>query len=457
MRWLLGKDLRILLRSPALVALLVLYPVVLSTLIGLALSAGPDKPRVAYVSLVDEDAGAVEIGGREIDVARYEGLLFDAIDPVEVDCEGLSTGQCRAAAIDEVESGAAVAALIVPPDFADRLGGLRTLALGGPPTVEVVYNDDDPVKARYVQDTIEAQLRDANLALTTQFTETGLSYLDMIVSGGTLELPLVDDIDILGLRRAEAIVRAVRPDVSPAQRAQLDRVIRFSELARENLDFSAPLLRAVREPIRVEQTALQGASTSLTSYAVAVALAVSLMLVTLLLAAGALALEREENAFARLVRGLVSRTALLFEKALLAAACALAIALAMLGGLELFVDLDWSRLPQTLAALAVAGLAFGTVGVAVGAVAREVRAASLLCVLLALPLAFLALVPSGAVSPALYDAIGAVSAAFPFAPALDALDAALNGEGSLAAPLAHLAALAVAFGALARLALRRFA
>ena len=32
------------------------------------------------------------------------------------------------------------------------------------------------------------------------------------------------------------------------------------------------------------------------------------MFITLLLAAGMLALEREENAFARLVRGLVSRT-----------------------------------------------------------------------------------------------------------------------------------------------------
>jgi len=75
----------------------------------------------------------------------------------------------------------------------------------------------------------------------------------------------------------------------------------------------------------------------------------------------------------------------------------------------------------------------------------------------ALPLAFLALVPSGSVSPALYDVTRAVSAAFPFGPALDALDAALNGTGPLVGPLAHLAALAVAFGALARLALRRFA
>jgi hypothetical protein len=86
-----------------------------------------------------------------------------------------------------------------------------------------------------------------------------------------------------------------------------------------------------------------------------------------------------------------------------------------------------------------------------------VRAASLLAFMLSLPLAFLALVPSGAVAPALYDVIRAVSAIFPFKPTLDALDAALNDSGGLGQALAHLAALMVAFGALSRFGLRRFA
>ena len=50
MRWLLLKDLQILRRSPLLVALLVIYPIVVSVLIGLALSRGPEKPRVAIVN-----------------------------------------------------------------------------------------------------------------------------------------------------------------------------------------------------------------------------------------------------------------------------------------------------------------------------------------------------------------------------------------------------------------------
>jgi len=457
MRWLLLKDLRILRRSPGLVALLVLYPVVLSVLIGFALSAGPEKPRVAFVSLVPPEAGELELGNEQLDLSQYEERLFSAIDPVDVDCEGKSPAQCRQAAIEKVESGEAVAALVLPANLTDRLRGLQKLAIEGPPRVTVYYNADDPLKAAYVENTIKSELRDANVALTSKFTEIGLSYLDLIIEGGEVDVPVLDDLQILGLERAEAIVESVRPQVGPRQRAQLDQVARFSRLARENLDLSGPLLRAAREPIRVRQVALDGASTSLSSFAVALAVAVSLMFVTLLLAAGALALEREENAFLRLVRGLVSRTSLLLEKAALAALCSLVICLAMLAGIGLFVGLEWSRFPLWVVAVGLGALAFGAMGTAVGAVTKDVRAASLLCVMLSLPLAFLALVPSGSVSPLLYDASRAVSALFPFKPALDALDAALNDSGSLFAPLAHLAALFAAFAVLARLALRRFA
>jgi len=51
MRWLLAKDLRILRRSPLLVTLLVLYPLVVALLVGVALSSGPSKPPVSRKAL----------------------------------------------------------------------------------------------------------------------------------------------------------------------------------------------------------------------------------------------------------------------------------------------------------------------------------------------------------------------------------------------------------------------
>jgi hypothetical protein len=77
--------------------------------------------------------------------------------------------------------------------------------------------------------------------------------------------------------------------------------------------------------------------------------------------------------------------------------------------------------------------------------------------MLALPIAFLALIPSGSVSQTLYDVTSAISALFPFKPTLDALNAALNDAGGFMKALLHLALLILGYGALARVSLRRFA
>src|SRR3954452_20856183 len=113
MRWLFLKDLRILRRSPFLVALLIIYPALVALLIGLALSRGPDKPRVAFLNEVPEGQSTIDLGGKRVDLARYSNQFFTAVDPVRV--------QTRAAAIKEVHSGNALAALIIPSDIVDKL------------------------------------------------------------------------------------------------------------------------------------------------------------------------------------------------------------------------------------------------------------------------------------------------------------------------------------------------
>jgi ABC-2 type transport system permease protein len=128
----------------------------------------------------------------------------------------------------------------------------------------------------------------------------------------------------------------------------------------------------------------------------------------------------------------------------------------MLAGIGAFVSLEWSRVGLWVLALAFGALAFGALGVAIGALVREVRAASLLAFLLSLPLAFLALVPAGSVASGVEAVINAVSFVFPFKAALQALDAAVNGASpSIGISLLHLSALTLLFGALARLGLQR--
>src|SRR3954454_24342387 len=176
MRWLLLKDLRILRRSPLLVALLVIYPVVISLLVGLALDRPPEKPKVAFANLVPPGQSAFSVGGKRLDVADYAPRLFEAVDAVRV--------PTREAAIEKVRSGDALGAIVIPADATDRLR--RTLALQGgePPTLEVYYNASDPLKQQLVESTIRSRLAEATDALSNAVLQEAAGYIDVIVKGG---------------------------------------------------------------------------------------------------------------------------------------------------------------------------------------------------------------------------------------------------------------------------------
>src|SRR4051794_18830161 len=446
--WLLLKDFQILRRSPLLIAILVGYSVVVSLVVGAALSSGPTKPKVAFANLVAREDSKIALGGKRIDASRYADRLFAKVQPIRV--------RTREEAIAKVKSGEGLGALVVPADVTKKLQG--TLGLSGSvrPTVEVYYNAENPLKRQYVQDTIESTLADANQAISAEVLREAARYLNVIVAGGSVALPIVGNVDILGLRNARAIIEAARaslPADAPGGTA-LAQVSRFARLAADNLDLSKPILASISRPVRVKQRVVSGSSTSISAFAAEAAVVGSMMFVALLLAAGMLALEREENAFGRLVRGLVGRTALVAQKVGLAALCALALTIVMLAILGALIGLDFARSPLWLLALVLSAVAFAAMGGAIGGVTREVRSASLAAFVLSLPVAALALVPSGAVAQGVYDLIRVISGAFPFKPALQALDAAISG-GDLLVPLLHLAALTLAFGAVARLSLRR--
>ena len=448
MRWLLLKDLQIMRRSPLVTALLILYPIVIAVLIGFALSRGPEKPRVAFLNQVPEDT-PFEIGGESFDIVGARSELCSRIECVRVDSEQ--------EARDMVESGDVLGALILPADLIDKLESLGGLSPESP-TVKVLVNEEDPVKGDLVDDRINSLLSEANLRISQKVSEVSAAYLKILLEGGDFSI-FGQGLNILGLRNSEEILRSVRKQLPPdsPDLERLDQVIRFSHLAAENLDVADDLLGSVSQPISVDKEVVSGDAPTLDTFAISVAATITLMFVTVLLVAGSLALEREENAFARLTRGLVGKSALLAEKVLLGIGVALVVTLLMLAGLALFVDLDWGRLPLWIPAVVAGGAGFAAFGAAIGGAAREVRAASLLAFMVSLPVAFLSLVPSGTVGGGLYAVIEVVTALFPFDPALRALSGALDDAGpSIWMALLHLVALAAAYGVLARLAVRRF-
>lgn len=447
MRWLLLKDLQILRRSPLQAVLLVAYPVLIAVLVGFAISGSPGKPRVAFLNEVPSDA-AVSVGSHELPKIGVSDRICERVECVHV--------KSRAEAEDEVRSGDVLAALILPADLVDRINSLST-PVPSTPEVDVILNEEDPVKARLVNDRINSLLTQANLVIARQIAGEGGKFLGLVLNGGQFSV-LGQTIEILGLRNSARILAELRPAVPPGpMRESIDRVIRFTTLARNNLGTAGPLLDRLTQPIAIDKQVVNASTPPLEVFAIAVAATFTLAFVTVLLVAGSLALEREENAFPRLTRGLVSPAALLTEKVVLGVAVGLVVTLLMLAGLAFFVPLHWSRIGLWLAAIVSGGAALGAAGAALGAAAREVRAVSLLAFMVTLPIAFLSLIPSGTVGPALYDAIKLVTNLFPFKPALQAMTAALDPGGpSIAAALGHLAILIVAYGLLARFALRRF-
>lgn len=450
MRWLLVKDLQILKRSRLLVGLLIVYPIAIALMIGFALSSPPGKPKVAFFSEVAPGAGKISFGSQSINVSDYASQLFGSIQPIKV--------HSRDGAIAKVRDGEALAALIVPSDIPAQIHSLVTTGVGSP-TVELILNSKDPIQRQFVDQAIMARLNDVEQAVSKQVLRVAVSDLQQVLNGGTIQF-LGQSFPLLGLRNSRTIIQGTVGSLprNSALRPALRQVVGFANLAIAGLGFASPVLGSIGTPLSVAQTELAGRTTPSDSYAAAIAVIVSLMFVTVLLAAGMLAIERSENAYNRLVRGLVSPGRLLFEKVVLSAGCACAVTLLMALFVALFVHLEWARFPLWVVALALGGLAFGALGVAIGAVARDVGAASLLAFGLSLPVAFIALVPASAVSGGLKTVLDATAFVFPFRAALQAVNNAFTGTApGIGWPLAHLAVLTVAFWAISRLAVRRLA
>jgi hypothetical protein len=449
-RWLLIKDLQILRRSPLVVALLVIWPIAIALMIGFALSSPPGKPRVAFYDAVPAGKGKLHFGSQQINISSYARDLFESIQPVFVHSE--------AQAVAKVRDGEALAALIVPSDITEQIQSLVTTGVGSP-TVRLVLNSKDPLERQFVNQAISTRLAEVEQAVSKQVLRVAIADLQQVLNGGSIDF-LGRRFQLLGLRASRTIVDGAvttLPRRSPVA-AALKQVAGFATLAIEGLGFASPVLGTIGTPLTVDQTQLAGKTTPTDTYAVAIAVIVSEMFVTLLLAAGMLAVERSEHAYPRLIRGLVSPAALLSEKVVLASGAAAALSLVMAAFVSLFVHLDWSRFELWLAALAFGGAAFGAVGVAIGGFAREVSVASLLTFLVALPVAFVALIPANAVSGGLKAVLDVVAFVFPFKPALEAVSNAFSDTSpGIGLPLLHLVGLTVAFAILGRIALRRFA
>ena len=148
---------------------------------------------------------------------------------------------------------------------------------GPPPTVEVLYNEENPLKSQAVESRIKARLADANKAISQKLTEISAGYLGILLHGGSFSL-LGQQFSILGLQKTNDVIEQTLrrlPRASP-QRADLERVANFAKLAIDNLDLSKPVLASIGEPLHLKRTVVTGKHVSANAFYIALAAAVTL-------------------------------------------------------------------------------------------------------------------------------------------------------------------------------------
>ena len=154
-----------------------------------------------------------------------------------------------------------IAALILPPDLLDKLRSLATLN-PQQPEVEVLVNQDDPVKASLVDDRIQALITEANLILAQRISDEAANYLDLIVKGGSFASRCsATSTSSASTTRRRSWRRSAGSSSPAAPRSRRSTAsVEFADVAGENLDLALPLLGAIAEPIRVDKQVVAGDS-----------------------------------------------------------------------------------------------------------------------------------------------------------------------------------------------------
>jgi ABC-type multidrug transport system permease subunit len=437
---LLRKDVRLLVRTPALLFVLVAYPVLVALLVALALQSDERRPDIALVNL-DTSGRSVEVGERRLSIDDYVARLAEDVDVRELDAD---------AAAEALDAGRVSAVLTIPEGFiSDLQSGVRQ------PSLRVDASRRSPIEADAIVRSLEAAVFRLNQSLAIGYVDQVLELVSLVTEGGEIGI-FGRTGEALGLRRSRELVVEVQQRLRDAGEVtaatDLGPLLVFIDETQRNLDLAKPAANAIRAPIELEVNAAPAGREPLSAFGFAGALLVSIGLAGVLLAAAAMSSEREEHVLVRLGRGLVSAPALVAEKMVFTALASLAIGLALLLGVSLFTSLAVGRWGLWLAALVLAGLAFGAFGVLAGALARETRTALLAALMLALPLLALGLLPDAALA-------SAVSQVVPFGPAFDLFQTLLVEPvvdgGEVATTLGHLALLALVFGAAATLVVRR--
>ena len=210
-------------RSRLLVALLVVYPIAIALLIGLAISRGPAKPTVA---IVDETppGQTIEVGGQRVPVSRYADQLLGP---------GAVGRTCRRARrrSPRCSLAGALAAVVIPRDIVARIeSGFRQGSL------EVLYNGDALEQCRGA---LGARTRRSPRQTSASPNRSSAPHRrrSAALLGRRQPGALGGPASLVGLRRVPATLQAIiaRQPPGARPRARCERIERLARFAAQNL------------------------------------------------------------------------------------------------------------------------------------------------------------------------------------------------------------------------------
>lgn len=436
-----AKDVRMLARTRALLLLLLLYPLAVAAIVGgVLLQQGP--PSIAFVN-EDASGDVVEIGDREFSVTEYvQRAERSGVDVVEME---------REEAERALDDGQVAGILVVPQGTVAKL----QTQLSGADLRFIV--GDNPLGSIVAQ-RMRGVIYNINLAISDALIQANRTYLEALVDGEDDVAIAGEEFDLFGLEPSREVLEEVRGELEGQGADEelvedVQEIEDFAELAIQAIGLADQALEATAAPVRLDVERTEGKSPLLTAQALGFALAVSIAFVCVVLVGASLAAEKDEAVLGRLLRGLAAPWQVLVGKLLLGALLAITFCSGLFVAFAVLEPQAWTRLPLLLLAVTVASFACSSIGAFIAVLVRDARTATLVGILLILPLAPLALV--GTDGP-----LSWFENALPVAPSRDLFNAVLfesNPWETVRERGLQLLAIALVPGALAARGLRRLA
>jgi len=373
------KDIRMLARTRALLLLLLIYPLAVAAIVGgVLLQSGP--PRVAFVN-EDKTGTVVNIGEKSFSIDDY----VDKAEKSGVDVVRLNRKEAERA----MDEGQVAGVLIVPQGTVARLetqlSGAKLEFLTG----------DNPLGSVVAQ-RMRGVIYNINLAISDALIQTNREYLDALVEGKDDVQVSGRSYDLYGLKPVAKDLKKARSEMEDLGADEdtlddLDRAINFAKDASAAISLADNALEATAAPVRLRVERTKGKSPLLTAQAMGFALSVAIAFVCVVLIGASLASERDESVLSRLLRGLAHGWEIIVGKLLLGAALAIVFSTGLFVAFAILAPQAWTRLPLLLCAVIVASISCSAIGALIAVLVRDARTATLVGILLILPLAPIAL------------------------------------------------------------------